>query len=268
MAELNTLTIGNTDAELSTTALASDANLENYYRIESGAITTDSSGNSQTLTNTAVTAVTGKYGSGGDFVPGSSSKLAVPYVNIGAAITYTAWFKTDITTEQSILAFMNTWLRINRTSQGTIAYSPNQDTTIVTASTTINTGTWYHLAVTQTGTSYVIYLNGNVVGSGTTVAVSTINGTVNAIGNHSGTVIFDGILDDVAIFSRALTQAEIYTLADYTRKAYYRMESGALTTDTSGNGFTLTNVNTVAEATGKYAEELMVVLPTRQNTYG
>jgi hypothetical protein len=33
MAELNTLTIGNTDAELSTTALASDANLENYYRI-------------------------------------------------------------------------------------------------------------------------------------------------------------------------------------------------------------------------------------------
>jgi hypothetical protein len=34
--------------------------------------------------------------------------------------------------------------------------------------------------------------------------------------------------------------------------AYYRMESGALTTDTSGNGFTLTNVNTVAEATGKY----------------
>lgn len=35
-------------------------------------------------------------------------------------------------------------------------------------------------------------------------------------------------------------------------KAYYRFESGALTTDSGANGYTLTNNNTVAEGSGKY----------------
>jgi hypothetical protein len=39
---------------------------------------------------------------------------------------------------------------------------------------------------------------------------------------------------------------------DSNLKAYYRFESGALTTDSSSNGYTLTNNNTVAEGTGKF----------------
>lgn len=41
-------------------------------------------------------------------------------------------------------------------------------------------------------------------------------------------------------------------LADPALKAYYRMEADALTTDSSGQGKTLTNNNSVGEATGKY----------------
>lgn len=49
--------------------------------------------------------------------------------------------------------------------------------------------------------------------------------------------------------------AELITTSlfrETTLKAYYRCESGVLTIDSSGNGYTLTNNNTVGEATGKY----------------
>lgn len=52
-----------------------------------------------------------------------------------------------------------------------------------------------------------------------------------------------------------LNQGEIYSSwldGDTGIKAYYRGESGALTTDSSGNSKTLTNNNTVGEASGRF----------------
>jgi len=50
--------------------------------------------------------------------------------------------------------------------------------------------------------------------------------------------------------------AELNTLSlknDANLKAYYRFESGALTTDSGANGYTLTNINSVAEVSGKHS---------------
>ena len=109
-----------------------------------------------------------------------------------------------------------------------------------------------------------------------TGTISTGSGAPLYIGRRT-TDYFYGNIDDVAIYSRAFTFDEMESLlktgvkklnglynisqelfnspliADTTLKAYYRFSSGALTTDSSGEGKTLTAISDPAEdASGKF----------------
>jgi hypothetical protein len=86
-------------------------------------------------------------------------------------------------------------------------------------------GRWTHLAVTVDGNDATLYINGGEVASGTftfgpnSVASMAIGNTcgVNA-GNNTQT--FNGDLDEVRIYNRALTAAEVAYLADTTPGDY------------------------------------------------
>lgn len=89
-----------------------------------------------------------------------------------------------------------------------------------TGATIISTNTfsfnqWYHIAMTWNGATLQLYVNGNLEGSSDTGSPRTIAYTADdaAIGRHSHVDrAFDGLIDEVDLFSRALSAEEIQAI--------------------------------------------------------
>ena len=74
-------------------------------------------------------------------------------------------------------------------------------------------GAWRHVASTYNGTNLSVYVNGAEVGTATaaTFAFAGVPFTVATV--HNGENYFNGLVDDVRLYSRALTLAEVQYLA-------------------------------------------------------
>lgn len=70
-------------------------------------------------------------------------------------------------------------------------------------------GSFYHLAVTQTGGIYTFYVNGNPVGSVTNSTPVPIAYAPLTFGQSGGQGYLNGQLDEIAIYNRALSASEI-----------------------------------------------------------
>jgi hypothetical protein len=77
----------------------------------------------------------------------------------------------------------------------------------------LQTGAWYYVAVTNVGNSVTLYLNGVAVASGNLTINTPAAGTNFYIGRIPGTLgdtrKLNGLVDEVAVFNRALSAAEI-----------------------------------------------------------
>jgi len=125
-------------------------------------------------------------------------------------------------------------------------------TTAADATFNYKTGQWIHLAYVVTPAGYSIYVNGNLVGSG------TLSGTPLLMDNNHSTTIgcypgestnFNGSIDEVRMYNAALSQANIQ--ADMLSTAssvpanlvnYYDFDNGAA-------GGTNTGINTLTDRT-------------------
>jgi hypothetical protein len=74
----------------------------------------------------------------------------------------------------------------------------------------INSNQWYFISCTFSDKSNKIYVNGNLINSITTTNLKSAINTLFFGGDSSWP--FNGILDDIAIYNRALTQQEITAL--------------------------------------------------------
>jgi hypothetical protein len=74
-------------------------------------------------------------------------------------------------------------------------------------------GTWSHVAVTYDGANQRLYVNGVQVASrAQTGSMALGNGPLRIGGNGSwATEFFQGLIDDVRVYNRALTATEIAT---------------------------------------------------------
>ncbi|MBK9374161.1 MAG: LamG domain-containing protein [Holophagales bacterium] len=83
----------------------------------------------------------------------------------------------------------------------------------VSGATTLPTGAWSHVAGVYDGAEMRVYLNGTLDGSlGTTVAIP-VNALSVRIGAASdGGSLFNGLIDEVEVFGRALSQPEIQAI--------------------------------------------------------
>lgn len=89
---------------------------------------------------------------------------------------------------------------------------------------TLSDDTWYHVAFTLSGTSGDIYINGALDNSATLPVLNTPTGTNLFFGNFSGIMgNFDGLLDEVTVYDRALSATEIQTLATVPEPATLSM---------------------------------------------
>ncbi len=73
-------------------------------------------------------------------------------------------------------------------------------------------GQWYHLAVTRNAGTYTIYINGIPSGSqASTDVIPNANAPLN-IGQAESLGFMPGLLDELTIYNRALSQAELQTI--------------------------------------------------------
>ncbi|CEJ68190.1 Endo-beta-N-acetylglucosaminidase H precursor [Chryseobacterium oranimense G311] len=118
----------------------------------------------------------------------------------------------------------------------------------LTAATALNANTWYHVAATYDGSTMKIYINGVLDASKSQTGSVNSNGVFNVGYLYNTSRNFNGKVDEVRVWKRALSQTEIsqnmcnVTLPATSLAAYWKFNegSGSSVQDTSGNGVTLT----------------------------
>lgn len=187
----------------------------------------DSSGNNHhgVAVNGVNTTATAKVGRSGDF------DGVDDYVNAGnypgldftgnAQATFMVWVKTTDVTGSLIEAAgggcSDYGLRItNGKAQFFIETSNCSWEGWVASINTINDDTWHHIAATMDGNNYRIYVDGvleNTVGQTGTIFNS---GALSLGKSFGGTDWYDGLMDEVYIYDRALTSYEISNMMNQT----------------------------------------------------
>lgn len=104
---------------------------------------------------------------------------------------------------------------------------------VIDTTTTITTGTWYHVAVRFNGSVATIYVNGVQVGqnSSMTLTPSSLGASWNNYfgrSQYSADPYLDGRLDDFRIYNRALSASEIGEL--YGLQLHWKLDEGSGTT--------------------------------------
>lgn len=166
--------------------------LEAYYRLDSSGA--DSSGNGRNMNNRTYS-TPGVLGGFQNSSISSISGLSIPF----AALSISGWFK---------IPGVGAGMAVNYRSSGGLLVSIDDInlTATVAGFTTdaVATGQWHHLAAVDDGASVTVYLNGVVVGSGTTVSPGTITGFIVGV-----TAVK---IDEVCHASRAWSEAEVLRL--------------------------------------------------------
>ncbi|MSS75194.1 LamG domain-containing protein [Candidatus Pacearchaeota archaeon] len=124
----------------------------------------------------------------------------------------------------------------------------SQDYALFGVGTLINNGEWHHLVVTHDGTISTLYVDGSFDVAGPLTFATTLNqGKIG--GPSSNAAYWDGSIDEVMIFDRSLTSAEVKELyvkgrALWSYTAYQNL-SGLYSADNeSRNTFTIASLTT------------------------
>jgi len=150
------------------------------------------------------------YNADGANFNGSGSTIAIPNNSIGATITFSAFFKTTSTAQQALITFMSCLLDINNNM---VEWYPDINHGPVTVSVTVSDGNPHLLVVTQTGTSYVIYLDGTQIASGTaSYTVNTATGVPAALGSFQGSRLFNGSIKRIGFWGRVVNSTGVTAL--------------------------------------------------------
>jgi hypothetical protein len=138
-------------------------------------------------------------------------------------ITVVAWIRVDVFDKnyQAIVTKGDSSWRIARNGTGNnIQWRCNGPTPSleVDSQANVNDGQWHHLAGTYDGATARLYVDGALDGSmAATGAISKNTASVYISGNSEKTSrLWAGSIDDVRIYNRALTDAEVRLLADTT----------------------------------------------------
>src|SRR3989344_1357743 len=238
---------------------------------------TDSSGNGNNGTScpngTGISAPSvGKFGNAPD-LNGSTQYLSAAHstsLDITGSITVAGWMKSDNTSGTHYIAskgdFTNSRLWGLLQSNTTIQFFINGSSgyTLLTSDAGSMPDTnWHHVAGVYDGTNMNIYVDGILAKS--TAKTGTINSSSVAvligtlINNGSNQEFFDGKLDEVRIYNRALSASEVTQLYNFAPGPIgeWKFEEGAGTSafDTSTNAKTGTLTGSGATwGTGKFGK--------------
>jgi hypothetical protein len=114
-------------------------------------------------------------------------------------------------------------------------------------------GQWYHLAITRSGTLFRLFVNGLLVGVSTDTVPIPTAGAYLTIGQAESLGYVNGLLDEVTIYNRALTQEEIVGIVNAGSAGKCKGSSGGglqITSVTPSAGGNAGNVAVVIKGSG------------------
>lgn len=165
-----------------------------------------------TVGNAQVSTAQAKFGSSSMLFNGTSDYLSASgndLHNLPGDFTIEGWFYTNSTAQQCIVGKWNNtgnvaWVLNVIPSSSTIQFATGNNGSFVATfnvTATINTGTWYHIAVTRSGTSVRMFLNGTQAGTTQTSSSNLTAANTNAllVGQFQASSYFSGYLDDLRI---------------------------------------------------------------------
>jgi fibronectin type 3 domain-containing protein len=212
-----------------TATAVSDLVLHLRFDESSGTTAGDTSGNGRNATLVAgPTFAAGKLGNALGFVKASSQYATLPtgLVSTLTDFTISTWVKPTT---------LDTWARVFDFGTGTTNFMFLTTTNgggkprltfkvngaadqVVDSSVALTANAWSHVAVTLSGNTMTLYVNGTAVGTNTNVTARPSqlgNTTLNYLGKSqfAADPYFNGSLDDFRIYNRALSVSEIGVLS-------------------------------------------------------
>lgn len=207
--------------------LSSDANLQGYWKLDGNF--NDSSPNSYTLTNSGATSVSGLFDGGYDFELADPDYATIAdascaNLEISGSQSWVIWVKQETITsyqdpmvkakaDGSIIHGLTTSADANSFVYFTLT---GLTTNSQVAGGTGTVGQWHHIAGVYDSSAgkLRVYLDGVKVGEVTAGGTATDTDGDFSLGRNgsAGNTYFDGVLDEAAVFNRALTDAEILSI--------------------------------------------------------
>ncbi len=230
-----------------------------HYQFEGNANDSSGNGRNGTLVN-GPTFVAGQIGQAVN-LDGTNDHVSMPsgVVNGLTDFSIATWVRLDTTSAWRRLFDFGTGTTVNmfltpQSGSNTVRFAITTGgggaEQQINGTSALPTGTWTHVAVTKSGNTGRLYVNGAQVGQNTAMTLSPSslgNTTQNWIGRsqYTGDPFLDGQVDDFRIYNRALSAAEVQSLANPSGGtgpiAWYQFEGNA--NDSSGNGRNGTLVN-------------------------
>lgn len=257
-------------------------NLVSYWKLdESSGNASDSVGSNTLTNNNGVTYSAGKLGNGANFVDASSQSLSATALSLVTnAWTFGGWFNPSATdtSNKTFFSYAPTSGSINKIQiEGLVSGNirclafNSSGTLCKDYRTTVNlsASVWSHVAMTWDGSTLKVYING--IESGVTKVTDTSLTNTNtsrsfALGQEvSSTNYWNGSIDEVGVWSRALTADEVSQLYNSNRAlaypltaptlyggvAYYKLDESSGNASDSIGTKTLTNNNSATYSAGK-----------------
>lgn len=218
--------------ELYSTSLYTTANLVAYYRLEDA---TDSKGSRNLTNNNSVSFSAAKFNNGANFGTSNTNKyLSYSTDNggiDGGAMSISLWVKlsTEVVNNGAAYNFVQQGSSVSKViyqigyeEAGGVFYLYFQRVKTGVANPAVKktvagglgTSNWHHLVITYDGTNITGYLDGTSAGQTPTTgngSFATKNGFYIGA-NYDQDRFVNGLIDDVAFFSYALTSTEVTTL--------------------------------------------------------
>ncbi len=181
----------------------------------SAAITGEPKGNAQIIWDDDRSSYVLSVDGDGDYVYCERSWSGI----VATEMTAMAWIKTSSLNSTGIIAGLGYAWRLSGGSDGNVAFQVMNTSPVSAARGTwpVDDGTWHHVAGAYDGTEYKLYIDGrtsvSVASSGILKGAATAYyGTIGAHYKRSDgapKMFFNGLIDDVRIYDRVLSEDEI-----------------------------------------------------------
>jgi len=200
--------------------ISMNTDLVSYWSLDEASGTLyDSENDNDGTAYDATQNVAGKVGKAVSF-DGEVDYIQVPYhssLNVTSPVSFSAWFYQSTSESNAILSrdygsgvvpfileISYGFPRLRYYGTSFVDRSDDEQ---------VNTETWYHLVLTVSDAETKIYLNGTLVMTTDGISSLPTNTTNLYFGNYPyGSYYFHGILDEIGIWNRVLSQADVTRL--------------------------------------------------------
>ena len=272
------------------TSLFNDANLVSYWRFDGNYLDSKGTNNGSAISISGYGNAYGKFNQGIYSAGGSVNRsLTIPssvsLISPTTGLTVSIWVNVTSLVAQTVPLSMrylpdptspyNAYLFDIETTSLTFGVNTANGYGSASINMVFPTNTWQHLIGTYDGSTVKLYLNGILTGSG------SITGAINygssrelriADNYYNAGQFYTGYIDDVALFSRALSAAEVFEIyskgessslrpleaiyqlnSDSGLVGYWKLDGNANDSKGSNNG-TATSITYTSGVNGRFGQ--------------